>query len=80
MLETNIGRAHNVALASLPGFSLPGDISATARYYAADLAGPDFVLNADGTLSVPGGPGSGVEIIPDRLARATLARASFRAE
>ena len=71
MLETNIGRAHNVALASLPGFSLPGDISASARYYARDVAGPDFVLNDDSTLTVPGGPGIGVE--PNRAALAAMA-------
>jgi O-succinylbenzoate synthase len=62
MLETNVGRAHNVALASLPGFSLAGDISASSRYYARDIAGPGFVLNEDSTLSVPGGPGIGVEL------------------
>jgi O-succinylbenzoate synthase len=62
MLETNIGRAHNVALASLPGFTLPGDISASARYYACDIAGPNFVLNGDSTLTVPTGPGIGVEL------------------
>ncbi len=75
MLETNIGRAHNVALASLPGFTLPGDISASARYYARDVAFPDFALNDDSTLSVPTGPGLGVE--PDREA---LAAATVRSE
>jgi o-succinylbenzoate synthase len=65
MLETNIGRAHNVALASLPGFTLPGDISASARYYAHDIAGPEFVLNDDSTLTVPAGPGIGVELEAD---------------
>ncbi len=68
MLETNIGRACNVALATLPNFSLPGDISATARYYREDIAEPDFVLNDDSTLSVPTGPGLGVRLIPERLA------------
>ncbi len=71
MLETNIGRAHNVALASLPGFSLPGDISASARYYAHDIAEPNFALNEDSTLSVPRGPGIGVEIDRDALERVT---------
>jgi O-succinylbenzoate synthase len=65
MLETNIGRAHNVALASLPGFSLPGDISASARYYAHDIAGPAFILNGDSTLTVPSGPGIGVALEPN---------------
>lgn len=67
MLETNIGRAANVALASLPGCLLPGDISASARYYQQDIAGPDFVLNDDSTLLVPGGPGLGVFPVRERL-------------
>jgi O-succinylbenzoate synthase len=72
MLETNVGRAGNVALAALPNFTLPGDISASARYYREDIAAPDFVLNADSTLTVPSGPGLGVRVIPDRLAAARL--------
>jgi O-succinylbenzoate synthase len=67
MLETNIGRAANVALAALPNFSLPGDISASARYYRQDIAAPDFELNADSTLYVPEGPGLGVEVLPRYL-------------
>lgn len=78
MLETNIGRAHNVALASLPGFTLPGDISASTRYYARDVASPGFDLNADSTLSVPPGPGIGVEIDPEALAAATERVESFK--
>lgn len=72
MLETGIGRAHNVALASLRGFSLPNDLSASARYYAEDLVEPPFALNADGTLSVPRGPGIGVEVLRDRVERASV--------
>jgi O-succinylbenzoate synthase len=68
MLETNVGRAVNVALATLPNFRLPGDISASARYYREDVAAPDFVLNTDSTLTVPQGIGLGVTILPDRLA------------
>jgi len=71
MLETGIGRAHNVALASLPGFTLPGDISASARYFHEDVVDPPFVLNADGTMTVPTGPGLGVEVRLDRLERST---------
>ncbi len=80
MLETNIGRAHNVALAALPGFTLPGDISASARYYAHDVAGPDFTLNSDSTLSVPSGPGIGVEPDPAALEAATTRREVFTLE
>jgi O-succinylbenzoate synthase len=72
MLETNVGRAANVALATLPNFTLPGDISASARYYRQDIAEPNFVLNEDSTLSVPAGPGLGMHVLPERLAAARL--------
>ncbi|MFC6880864.1 MULTISPECIES: o-succinylbenzoate synthase [Actinomadura] len=72
MLETGIGRAQNLALAALPGFVLPGDISASGRYYAEDITAA-FELE-DGHLSVPDGPGSGVNVLPDALARCTVAR------
>src|SRR3954451_17026202 len=68
MLETGIGRAANVALAGLPGFTLPGDTSASDRYYAQDLTAP-FVLE-DGHVRVPTGPGLGVEV--DRAALADV--------
>ncbi len=60
MLETGIGRAGNVAMAAMPNFSLPGDTSASDRYYHRDITAP-FVLH-DGRLDVPGGPGLGVEV------------------
>jgi O-succinylbenzoate synthase len=78
MLETGVGRAGQLALASLPGFTLPGDISATERYYEVDVATPDFVLNAeDSTITVPDGPGLGVKVNLDRLAKVTLRKAHF---
>jgi O-succinylbenzoate synthase len=80
MLETNIGRASNVALASLSGFTLPGDISASARYYAEDIADPPFVLNADSTISVPTAPGLGVTINLKNLGRFTVQREVFDAK
>jgi O-succinylbenzoate synthase len=67
MLETNVGRAVNLALAALPNFTLPGDISASARYYHHDIATPDFVLNDDSTITVPDIPGTGVVVLPERL-------------
>ncbi len=69
MLETGLGRAANVALAALPGFSLPGDTSASDRYYQADITAP-FVLES-GHLAVPTAPGIGVEPVPDELAAVT---------
>ena len=78
MLETGIGRASNLAIASLPGFTLPGDISATERYYVEDIADPPFVLNPDSTIDVPKKPGLGVEVVGDRLEKVTLRREVFR--
>jgi O-succinylbenzoate synthase len=72
MLETGIGRAHNIHLASLPNFSLPGDIAASKRYYQPDLIDPAIEVAADGTIAVPTGPGIGVDIVGDRLDAATL--------
>ena len=69
MLETGIGRAANVALAALPGFTLPGDISASARYFARDISEP-FVLD-DGYIDVPTGPGIGVAPLAEMLATLT---------
>jgi O-succinylbenzoate synthase len=77
MLETGIGRAANLALASLPGFSLPGDISATERYYARDIAQPKFVLE-DGTIAVPQSPGLGVDVVEDPLEDVTLRKVNLK--
>jgi o-succinylbenzoate synthase len=70
MVETGLGRAANVALASLPGFVLPGDTSGSDRFYSEDITDP-FVLEPDGHLPVPTAPGLGVEPLPDRLAEVT---------
>ena len=69
MLETGLGRAANVALAALPGFTLPGDTSGSGRYYREDITEPFVVV--DGHLAVPTGPGLGVLPDPDRLAAVT---------
>ncbi len=75
LLETGVGRALNVALATLPGFTLPGDLSATARYVRRDIALPPFELNTeDSTLTVPSGPGLGVEVDEGRLSEVTRRR------
>lgn len=72
MLESGIGRAGNVALASLPNFVLPGDISASKRYYKEDIVEPEFVLNKDGTIDVPIKPGIGVEVNMKMLDKVTV--------
>ena len=73
MLETGVGRATNLHLATMPNFTLPSDISASERYYAEDIAEPSFALNsADSTITVPSGPGIGVEVVPERLKKARV--------
>lgn len=78
MLETGVGRASNLALASLPGFVLPGDISASARYYAEDITQERFVLNPDSTIDVPRGPGLGVHLDQEAVKKFTLQMESFK--
>jgi len=77
MLESGIGRAGNVALASLPNFTLPGDISASERYYKEDIVEPEFILNPDGTMDVPLKPGIGVEVDMKVLDKITLKKKSY---
>jgi O-succinylbenzoate synthase len=76
MLESGIGRAHNVALASLPNFTLPGDISASRRYWEQDIVSPEFEVS-DGTMAVPTGPGIGVEVDVDRIQAIEVREATF---
>ena len=78
MLESGIGRAHNIHLSTLPNFSLPGDIAASRRYYAPDLIDPEIEVRADGTIAVPDGPGIGVHIVADRVAAATQEKMELR--
>jgi O-succinylbenzoate synthase len=73
MLETGVGRASNLALASLPGFVLPGDISASDRYYTRDITNERFVLNSDSTIDVPDKPGLGITIDEAALKKFTVA-------
>ena len=77
MLETGIGRAANAALAGMPGFTLPGDISASDRFYREDITAP-FVLDG-GDIAIPTGPGLGVEPIPEVLADVTVHTVTLRA-
>lgn len=76
MLESGVGRAHNVALASLPNFTLPGDISASSRYWHSDIVSPEFTV-ADGHMAVPTGPGIGIEIDTDQVESITTRVATF---
>ena len=71
MLESGIGRAHNIALASLPGFELPGDISASSRYFARDVIVPEVQVRANGLVDVPRGAGLGFEVDLDYITSKT---------
>lgn len=79
MLETGIGRAHNVALATLENFSLPGDVSASARYWAEDIVEPEITVSARGEIAVPDVPGRGYEVKTDLVERLTVRKETIRA-
>jgi len=76
MLESGIGRAHNIALASLPNFTIPGDLSASSRYWHRDVVFPEVTVQ-DGRIAVPDGPGIGFDVDREYVERITLRRASF---
>ena len=72
MLESGIGRLHNVHLQTRPGFTLPGDTSASARYFEEDLIDPPVTVSPRGTVAVPEKPGIGHDIVWSRVDKATL--------
>ena len=78
MLESGIGRAHNIALSSLQNFSLPGDVSASARYWAEDIIEPEVTVSAKGEIVVPTGIGSGFAVMRDRIEELTVRRETLR--
>jgi O-succinylbenzoate synthase len=80
MLETGIGRAHNIALSSLKNFTLPGDVSASARYWAQDIIEPEVTVNKKGEITVPTGVGSGFAVLRDRIEDLTVRRQTLRAK
>jgi O-succinylbenzoate synthase len=67
MLESGIGRAHNIALSTLENFSLPGDVTASSRYWTEDVIEPEVTVTPQGTIRVPDGPGIGYEPRMDRI-------------
>jgi O-succinylbenzoate synthase len=74
MLEAGIGRAHNIALSTLPGFSLPGDVSASARYWDEDIIEPPVTVSREGTIKAPTGNGIGFEVNEARIESLTVRR------
>jgi O-succinylbenzoate synthase len=80
MLETGIGRSHNIALSSLPNFSLPGDVSASSRYWAQDIIEPAVTVSAKGEIVVPTTVGRGFEVQRDRIEALTVRRQTLHAK
>jgi O-succinylbenzoate synthase len=77
MLESGIGRAHNVAMSTLPGFSLPGDVSASSRYWDEDIIDPEVEVSAKGTIQVPTAPGIGYQVRRERVEALTVRSQTF---
>ena len=77
MLESGVGRAHNIAMSSLSAFTLPGDVSASKRYYTEDTVRPPVMVTPDGTIRLPEGPGIGYDLDRDRIRRATARTRDF---
>jgi O-succinylbenzoate synthase len=79
MLETGVGRSHNIALSSLENFTLPGDVSASARYWADDIIEPEVTVSSPGEIAVPDTPGRGYEVRIDLVERLTVRKETIRA-
>ena len=78
MLESGIGRAHNVALSTLPSFTLPGDVSASKRYWKEDVIEPEVIVSKQGTISISDGAGRGYEVRTDLIERLTVRKKTIR--
>ncbi len=77
MLESGVGRVHNLHLATLPNFKFPNDLSASKRYYAEDLIEPPVEVTKKGTIKVPDEPGIGVSVQEERIKKVTLKHQVF---
>jgi O-succinylbenzoate synthase len=77
MLESGIGRAHNIAMSTLPGFTLPGDVSASKRYWAEDIIDPEVTVSAQGTIYAPQAVGLGYTPNLPRIEKLTVRKESF---
>jgi O-succinylbenzoate synthase len=79
MLEAGIGRAHNIALSTLAGFTLPGDVSASARYWEEDIIDPPVTVTPRGTILPPSGPGLGFDVKRERINKLTVRKVVIEA-
>src|SRR5271157_327804 len=79
MLESGIGRSHNIALSTLENFSLPGDVSASRRYWAEDIIEPEVTVSSAGEIRVSNAPGRGFEVRTDLIERLTVRKEEIKA-
>jgi O-succinylbenzoate synthase len=79
MLESGVGRAHNIALSTLENFTLPGDVSASARYWAEDIIEPEVTVSSAGEIAIPDSPGRGYEVRTELVERLTVRKETIRA-
>jgi O-succinylbenzoate synthase len=79
MLESGVGRSHNIALSTLENFTLPGDVSASARYWAEDIIEPEVTVSSAGEIAVPDTPGRGYAVRTELVERLTVRKESIRA-
>jgi O-succinylbenzoate synthase len=80
MLESGIGRAHNIALSTLENFKLPGDVSASKRYWKEDIIEPEVEVSPQGTIKISNEPGTGYRVLEDRIEKLTVRKEEFRAD
>jgi len=80
MLESGVGRAHNIALSTLEGFRLPGDVSASKRYWKQDIIEPEVEVRSDGMISISDAPGTGYRVLEDLVEKFTVRKETFRAD
>jgi len=78
MLEAGIGRAHNIAMSTLAGFTLPGDVSASERYWEHDIIEPPVTVSRNGVINLPSGPGIGFGIDENRIDQLKIRREEIR--
>jgi O-succinylbenzoate synthase len=79
MLESGVGRAHNIALSTLENFTLPGDVSASARYWHEDIVEPEVTVSSAGEIAVPDTPGRGYAVRAELVERFTVRKETIRA-
>jgi o-succinylbenzoate synthase len=79
MLESGVGRAHNIALSTLEGFRLPGDVSASKRYWKQDIIEPEVEVRSDGMISISEAPGTGYRVLEELVEKFTMRKETFRA-